>query len=412
VQSSIRFYLAVAWRNLWRHRRRTLITAGAMGLGVAMCMASIALQDGMYAQMMDVMVTSKLGHVQLHHPDYPGKRRVHDTIPGEVTASVEALATVENAAPRMFSFALAGGDDKSAGAQLVGVSPKHETTLTRIDEKVVDGAWLSEAPAMQAVIGVDLAKDLKLSVGDELVLVGQDAYGGLANDLYSVVGTIRSGQAAMDRGGVWLHLTDLQTFQAMEGRVHELIVVTDDISEADALRDAIAAVPSAADLSVRTWNDADPVAAQMMALQDVGAFILLGIVLSVAALGILNTMLMSVFERMREFGVLRALGLAPRQLVILVVLESLLLATVATAMGLVMGGAMDAWMVYEGVDFSVDGKGLTYAGITLDPIIKAQVQPAGIIVTVVCVYVVTLVAAIWPALRAARLEPVQAMREN
>lgn len=413
MQSSLGFYLAVAWRNLWRHRRRTLITAGAMGLGVAMCMASIALQDGMYAQMMDVMVTDKLGHVQLHHTDYPAKRRVHDTLPAELVDPVRALDGVETVAPRMFAFALAGGEEKSAGAQLSGVDPRREARLAGLDDKVVDGVWLAEDAAMQAVLGVDLADDLALSVGDELVLVGQDAYGGLANDLFTVVGTLRSGQTAMDRGGVWLHVADLQTFQAMDGRLHEVLVVGEDIEDADALRAAVAGLGAADGLSVRTWSEADPVAAQMMGMQDAGAVIMLGIVLSVAALGVLNTMLMSVFERMREFGVLRALGLAPRQLVVLVVLESMLLATVATGMGLLMGGVLDYLLVTYGIDFSVDGgKGISMAGMTLDPVIKGLVRPQGIIITVVSVYLVTLVAAIWPAVRAARLEPVQAMRET
>lgn len=413
MQLHARFYGAVAWRNLWRHRRRTLITAAAMGLGVAMCMASIALQDGMFAQMMDVMVTDKLGHVQVHHPDYPARKRAHDTLPAAVVAEVDGLDGVQTVAPRMFAFALAGGPETSAGAQLLGVSPAREAKLTGLDARVTEGTWLSDGPALQAVVGVELADELSVGVGDELVLVGQDAFGGMANDLFTVVGLVRSGQTAMDRGGVWVHLSDLQGFVAMEDRIHELIVVGEDIDDAPSLRAAVAAVPSAGEQLVRTWDEADPLAAQMMGMQDASAFIMLGIVLSVAALGVLNTMLMSVFERMREFGVLRAIGLAPRQLVVLVVLESLLLATVATVMGLTMGGGLDALLVHYGLDFSVDGgKGLSYAGMTLDPVVKGVVRPQGIVITVVSVYVVTLVAAIWPALRAARLEPVQAMREN
>lgn len=411
----MRFLFSVAWRNLWRHGRRTLITAAAMGVGVALCMASIAFQDGMYAQMFDVMVTDSLGHVQLHHPDYPGRKRLHDAL-DDSDALRTAIAGVDSArlsTPRLFAFALAGGEATSAGAQLVGVLPDDENEVTGIARKLVDGAWLGREAGQQIVLGVDLAEELKLSVGDELVLVGQDAYGGMANDLYTVRGIARTGQTALDRGGAWMHLTDLQTFLAMEGRIHELLVIGDDIEAAEDLRAGITALPGVKDALVRTWNEANPATAQMMGMQDVGAFILLSIVLSVAALGVLNTMLMSVFERVREFGVLRALGLGPGRLIALVILESLLLAGVASALGLVMGGGLDLLLVEYGIDFSVaGGKGLTYAGITLDPVIHGIIRPGGIIITIASVFVVTLLAAIWPALRASRLDPVEAMRET
>jgi ABC-type lipoprotein release transport system permease subunit len=311
----------------------------------------------------------------------------------------------------MYSFALAGGPETSSGAQLVGVSPTAEAGITSIDRTVESGEWLSDTPGLQAVVGADLAEKLAVGPGDELVLVGQDAYGGVANDLFTVVGVARTGRTVMDRTGVWVHLTDLQTFSAMDARIHEVLIVGDDVEGASRLRDAVIALPESQDALVRTWDAINPQAAQMITLQETSAIILLAIVLTVAALGVLNTMLMSVFERVREFGVLRALGLAPRQLMRLVITESMLLATLATVIGVAVGGALDAYLVYVGVDFSVDGKGLNYMGITLDPVIKGRVRPNGIIITVVTVYIVTLLAAIWPAVRAARLEPVEAMRE-
>lgn len=411
----MRFLFAVAWRNLWRHRRRTLITATAMGVGVAMCMATIALQDGMFLQMFDVMVTDTLGHVQLHHPDYPGKKRLHDTLKdgAALIEQAEAVEGVEGTAPRLMAFALAGGADKSSGAQIMGVSPAREDALTGISEKLTGGAWLPAEPGLKVVVGHELAKDLKLTVGDELVLVGQDAYGGMANDLFEVVGIARTGKTAMDRGGVWVHLTDLQTFQALDDQLHELLIVGEDAEEAAQLKEQVVAMAAADGALVQTWREADPPTASMMDSSDASAFILLFVVLSVSALGILNTMLMSVFERMKEFGVLRALGLRPGKLIQVVVLESLLLASIATGIGLALGGALDAYLVIYGIDFSASsGEGFSFAGLTLDPVIHGTVRPGGILITVAAVVICTLAAAIWPAMRAARLEPVDAMREN
>ena len=145
------FYLSVSWRNLLRHRRRTLITAVAMGLGIAMCMATIALQDGLYSRMFDLMVTQSIGHVQVHHPDYPAKKRAHDTLPAALAEPIRALPEVVSVAPRMYSFALAGGADTSSGAQIVGVSPREEASITGLDRTVHDGVRTPEHSLVAAV---------------------------------------------------------------------------------------------------------------------------------------------------------------------------------------------------------------------------------------------------------------------
>ena len=170
--------------------------------------------------------------MQLHHPDYPAKKRSYDTLKADVVAPIKALDGVDAVAPRLFSYALGGGAETSAGVQLVGVSPVDEAGLTGIEEKLSAGEWLAAEPSLQAVLGVDLAEELSVGVGDEIVLVGQDAYGGVANDLYTVVGVARTGQTARDRAGVWVHLSDLQMFLAMEDQVHEILVVGDDVEGA------------------------------------------------------------------------------------------------------------------------------------------------------------------------------------
>ena len=156
------FLFTVAWRNLWRHRRRSLITAAAMGVGMALVLFVIALTDGMYSQMFDVMVTQNLGHVQVHHPDYPERRRMYDTVDvaGDAVAKMESTPGVTQLTTRVFGFALAGSEDKSAGARLVGVLPDREQGVTHADQRVVAGRFLGAAPAREAVIGDEMAEEL------------------------------------------------------------------------------------------------------------------------------------------------------------------------------------------------------------------------------------------------------------
>ncbi len=408
------FLLRVAWRNLWRHRRRSLLTATAMGVGVAMCMAMLALTDGMFAKMFDVMVTDAIGHVQVHHPDYPATQQLHDTIPAGdalLAETVDGADGVTAATGRLFAFGLLGSEKTSAGARFMGVAPGREAAVSGVARHVEDGRWLAEDGHAEAVLGAGLADTLEAELGAELVIITQAADGSMGNALVRVVGIARTGNTAMDRGGAWLRLGELQELLALEGQLHELVLLTDDVDEIGPTARALAARPPLAALLVRPWFEANPQAAEMLGSQDVSKGIMLFIVFTVSALGVLNTMLMSVFERTRELGVLRALGLARGRLMGLVMVESVLLASLSCLGGLLLGAALDAYLVLVGIDMSAGGEGLSFAGVTFDPVIKGVVAPGGIVLTLSCVFVVSLLASIWPALRAARLEPVEAMRQ-
>jgi ABC-type lipoprotein release transport system permease subunit len=206
-------------------------------------------------------------------------------------------------------------------------------------------------------------------------------------------------------------LAPLQEVLALQDQAHELVVQLHDPERLEEGRTGIQAGTAGADLLVRTWQEANPTAAKLLGSQNVGKGIMLGIVFSVAALGVLNTMLMSVFERTRELGVLRAIGMTPLRVLGLVLAEATLLGGLSSAAGLLLGGLFDLFLVYRGIDMSLDGKGMSYAGIRFDPIIRGEVHADGILMTIGFVFFVSIVAAIWPAVRAARLRPVDAMRQ-
>ena len=428
----MRFYLKVGWRSLLRQRRRTLITASAMAVGVAMVMGMIAYVDGMFALMFDKMVGQSMGHVQVHHPDYPDTHELYDTVhgAGALLATLGATPGVKGAAPRLFAHGLIGGSSDATGARLQGIDPADERLVTGFGARVAEGVALGGPPpadgSIPVVIGAGLQKSIKVAVGDSLVLITQAADGSLANELLTVVGVVKTGSAAMDRAGAWVPLADLQRVLALEDQVHEVLIVGDDSDQALALAETIAAgaggvrpalvadpaEPDARPL-IRTWFEADPVTAKMMDSQTIPKVIMLAVVFSVAALGVLNTMLMSVFERTRELGLLKALGLKPRQIVALILTEAALLGALSSALGLGLGLLFDWYLVRVGVPMAnSDGEGFVYMGITFDPVIYGVVHPEGIAMSVGAVLVVCVLAAIWPAVRAARLRPVDAMRQT
>jgi putative ABC transport system permease protein len=404
--------MRIAWRNLWRHKRRTLITASAMGVALGLCMALMCLTDGMYDMMEDLMVRQTLGHVQVQHPDYAAKQQFYDTVPDAdaLLARLEALPESEGASGRMFAYGLAGSETTSAGARYAGIDPMRDRVVTDMTKRIVEGRFIGDAPAGEVVIGHEMARELEIELGEELVFISQAADGSTANELLEVVGFFRTGLAEMDTGGAYLHLGDLQRLLELPDQVHEILVIGPDL-EAAGLKDAVLGVVNG-DSEATTWRESSPQMAQMLGMRDASSAIFLLIVLGVAALGILNTMLMSVLERTRELGVLRAVGLTRRKMMSLVIIESVQLAFVATFAGLALGGVLDWLLIEYGLNYSTgDGQGMTYQGIVFDPWIKGSFSVDPVITVVVMLFFVTVLASIWPAWRAAKLRPVDAMRE-
>ncbi len=409
------FLVTVAWRNLWRHRRRSLITATAMAVGVALCMASIAFQDGMFDLMFQVMVEQQLGHAQVHHPDYPGKRVLQDTLPDAdaLVARVEATPGTVVAAPHVQGFALLGTETRSTGALLVGLDPARELKVFPAAERVKVGRFLGPDAAGELVLGFKLAEELHVGEGDQLVAVTQASDGSLGNALYTVVGLAKTGSAQLDRSGAWMHLDDLQALLVLDDQVHSLTVISEDVSTIDTYVAGLRATLGSDTVEVLPWSEASPQAAQLIGMRNFSAGIVLGIVFGAAGFGILNTMMMSVFERTRELGVLKALGMRPLQLVGLVLVESVFLAGLSATIGLALGGLLDTYLVTYGLDFSASLKdGFSFAGIVMEPVVKGSFRLGSVVAIVAALFVVSVLASLYPALRAARLEPVASIRSE
>lgn len=406
---------AIAWRNVLRHRRRSILTAMAMAISVVVVSAIMVLTEGMYGMMREIIIDENLGHLQVHHPDYPGRRQMFDALDrvDETVADLEGVDGVVNVAPRLFGQALLGAGKRTEGAQLLGIDPVREARMRDLSDRIVAGAWLADAPSQGLVLGDDLAKRLKVEVGAELVAVTQAADGSLGNDLYTVVGVVDTGVPALDRGAAFIHRETLGELLALQDKAHELVVLADSREPARLaeVQPRVEAALASQLALVRTWSEVDPTSTQLFAMQSVSNGILLFLFFGVSAVGVVNTLLMSVLERTKELGVMRALGMRPGEIIQLVMAEALILATLAIAIGLVGAGLLNAYLVVVGLDLSVQGEGFAMANMTFDPIIKGKLEADAIWQPVVGVFLFSVFAAIWPATRASRLRPVDALRE-
>lgn len=408
--------LAIAWRNLWRHTRRSLITAGAMSMGVGFCMAIMAYTAGMWSQMNRLMVDELTGHVQVHHPDYPRRRRLHDTMPEELLQRSKAAQGVRGASARLYGSALVASEAQTTGVQIIGVLPEDEAGLTAVSRNMRAGGYLGAEAKHEVIVGLELAGKLGIEPGDELVIVTQAADGSMGNDLFRVVGTYRSGQTALDKAGVFVHLHDLQELLVLPGQIHEVLTLGASQEQSEALKSSVvAAIGDRPDdaLLVQTWQEANPANAQMLAMSGVSKYVIMIFVFGMAAFGIVNTMLMSVFERTRELGVAIAVGMRPRLVVAMIVLESLLLGAISAVVGGLFGGLLDLYLVRVGLPLSTDSSDtLSAGGVMFEKVVYGVVLPGDIAMVLVSVLVVSALASLWPAIRAARLRPVEAMRQE
>jgi ABC-type lipoprotein release transport system permease subunit len=235
----------------------------------------------------------------------------------------------------------------------------------------------------------------------------------VGNDLYTVVGLFETGDVLRDGGAAYLHIADAESLFQLFDQAHGITVLSDDSDRVKAFTARLREAVGGEGVEVQAWWEASPDMAKLMEMRDTSGSLLLTMIVLMAAFGVINTMLMSVFERTRELGVLRALGLRPGKLVLLVVLESFFLAGIACTVGLAVGGLLDLHGVVYGVDFSsLMPDGMTYQGVKFDPVMKAEVRARPILSTVVAVLLVAVLASLWPAWRAARLRPVDALREE
>jgi ABC-type lipoprotein release transport system permease subunit len=402
----------LAWRNIWRQKRRSLVTGLALVLSIALAMSVVCFNDGFYRDMKRVLIDQRVGHVQVHHPDYPGRRALHDTV-GDADSRVAALRqddTVGEVTVRLRGQMLVAGEKKSEGAELQGVVPALEESFSGVSSMLVEGRFVGDDPAHEVVLGELLADTIEVGLGDSIVVLTQSADGSMGNDLYEVVGLISTGNQAIDRFGGYLHLADLQELLVLEGQVHEItLTAPGGTSEADGLATHLRE-HLGDDVLVRTWAEVDPQGAEMLGMQSVATYIMLFIFLGGAAFVVLNTMMMVVYERTREIGVLMALGMRPRRIVALITSESLLLSIAAVALGVTCGLLLDWYIIEHGVKL-LDGD-LEFSGARFSGTVKGAFD-ASIVVKAACFGVgLSVLAALWPAWRASRLRPVEAMRQD
>ncbi len=401
----------LAWRNLWRRKRRTWLTVGAMVFSNILLVFMISLQIGMYGMMINNTLRAQTGHLQVQAPGYKDDHKMRQVVPDvkELAADLrEGLATDEVAA-RASAFALVSSADRSYGLQITGVEPEFEARVSSLPGLIKDGRFLNDASAEEMVIGRVLARNLQVEVGDELTFIGSGRDGSFAAAVVIVVGIFESGMPDMDRSFAEVPLGFFQDVFAMEGAGHAVVITAPGLIQVGATgARAEALLPEGKDLVVHDWDALLPGLKQAIQADFTSAWFMYGILIVLVAFSVLNTQLMSVLERTKEFGIVMSLGVTPGRLGRLVLLETALMGTVGLVLGVLFGGALVMWLGYHG--FSYPGMEEMAGKFNLPSRIYPQVSLIGLLFGPMIILVSSVIASFYPAIRLRWLEPVAAMR--
>jgi ABC-type lipoprotein release transport system permease subunit len=405
--------LRLAWRNVGRNKRRTALTVAASVFAVVLIVHMIALTGGMHERMIEDNVRMHAGHLQVTAAGYLEDRTLERfvTWTPALAGALDAASGVSGAAPRVNGFALLSNGPASHGVALLGVDPAREGGVSTWPARVVRGDFL-DGEAREILLGERLAEALGVELGGE-VLVYTVAYT-LENayELFTVRGLLRAPDLTLERSLALISLADAQALFAYQGRASEVALLARDASRLEATCDAVAAALAAQTkepLDVNPWWVVLPELDQILVIDNAQNYSMLAILVLVVAFGILNTILMSVLERQRELGVMLALGLSPRAIFRLVYVESLVLSGIGLVLGLAL--ALPAAAIMENHPIPITGEIQQMSEqFGFEPVIAWQLTPANPLITIALMLAVALLAALYPAAKAASARPVDALR--
>lgn len=398
-------YFKLAYRNLGRHRRRSVLSALALGLGTALLMFIAAFFQGEMRSSMETTLRLNTGHLQVRDADYdPDKLSVAWEYlienPQQVAAGIEALEQVDVATPRLFASGIVSVRDESAGVQIMGIDPASRANDPY--RTLVDGSFITADDRDGILIGLPLSQSMGLKVGDQLNLLVNTSDGTVDEQMFAVRGIFTTGTSAYDKGIVLLPLAKAQAFSGAQNHASLIFVLLKDREQADLVA---AAIPSQT-FQVETWQKMNELLVLVNDFSNVLLFVIYLIVIGVTAIVIINTLLMSVFERTREIGILSAIGMKGRQIIALFLAEATLLAAGGVAFGTLVGWAFSVYFGKVGVYFG--DLGMSDEMLLEDRIYPYMTLDTSVIL-IITAFAITLIFSLYPAWLASRMEPVEAL---
>jgi len=401
--------LKIAWRNLWRNKKRTLITVASIFFGVLLSTLMSSMQEGSYSSMVDNVVKFYSGYLQVQNEEYWDEKTINNTFTPtmELYKKIEGTKGVTNFAPRLESFALASSDEITRGSILFGIVPEEEENVTGVSK------WLSEGEYLKSndkgiLLASGLANYMKINVNDTLVLLGQGYHGVSAAGKYPVRGLISLPNPDLNRQVIYMELNNAQEFFTADNLITSLVIMVEDPYDLPHANRVLKKEISSP-YTVMTWDEMQPEIVQMIEADRSGAVVMKGVLYIIIGFGILGTITMMLSERLREMGVMVAIGMQRVKLGIILFYETILIGFVGVISGFVASIPVISYLFKNPVELTGDAA-KTMIDMGIEPYMYFSWLPSVFYNQVITVFIITALIGILPLIRTFRLNVSQALR--
>ena len=401
----------LAWRNIFRNKRRTLIAATAIGIGLTALIFIDAFMMGMQETMIRTATASFLGDAQIHREGFRDEQEASMTIQAldEVTASLAEETIVQHFTQRVLVTGMITSPANVSAINLVGVHPTTEKFLSLIDDAITEGVYFEGENSRDVVIGAKLAEILEIGLGDRVVVtVAQAGTGELSQEMFRVSGIYHFADEAMNSGMAFVRIQKAQEMLAIGNSVHEIAIKFTAIAYSQDTTLPFWDTYSQHGNEALSWTELMSQLTIVLEMTKYTKYIMGVILFGVVIFGIINTLFMSLYERMFEFGVLRAVGTRPFGMARVVLFEAGALAIVSIVLGAILGFILTAVLAYVGIDYT----GIEMMGVTMQEFIYPVLEIQQFIIYPIWVFVFTIIAGLYPARHVAKMAPVDAMRRS
>jgi ABC-type lipoprotein release transport system permease subunit len=404
-------YLKIAWRNIWRNKRRTLITIASVFFALFLALIMRAMQTGSYKHMANGIVEAFTGSIQIHHKGYWNDQTLDNTFEflPEIATKVESVDNIKAAIPRLESFALASTGEQTKGILVVGIDPIKELDLTHPDRKLIEGEYFSDASSDGVLVSSKLAGFLRLTVGDTLTMLSTGYHGASAAGIFPVIGIVKMPNPELDRRIVFLTLPTAQELYGAYNMLTSLVLNIEDTDQLVKTKKDLVAILDEEIYEVMDWKEMNPELVQQIQSDEYGGYIMLAMLYLIVGFGVLGTLIMMTTERRKEFGVMIAVGMQKKKLGLILSIEMFLMAIVGAAAGMIGSLPVIGYLVKNPIQIQGEGAEL-FESYGFEPIMPAELEWSYFIAQSVVVLVIFVLATIYPVRSVLKLNEIKALR--
>ncbi len=403
----MKMLITIAWRNVWRNKGRSFVVIGSIVVGIWALISMLGFMNGFTISYVNSAIRHEISHIQIHHPAFRQDYDIRYVIPdgSRVAIKLDSLEGISAVSPRSIVQGMVSSPRKASGVRILGVSPDLERRVTGHDSLLAAGEYFAGQVRNPVVMGKELATDLKVEVGDKVVLTFQDSASNLVAGAFRVAGLLETTSPAINKSSAYVRIEDLNRILGTDNDIHEIAILADQPDRVPEIVAELRAILP--DLEVESWRTIAPELELFLSMTDSMLWVLIGIIMIALVFGIINTMLMAVLERFRELGMLMAIGMNKARIFLMIVIETIFLSLVGGPIGVLAGLLTMHWLSMQGIDLSAYSDGLKEFGYS--SILYPFVENKTYVIAAVGVVITALIGAIYPAYKAIRLNPTEAL---